>query len=153
MGYAFFNRAGSPACRCALARVTVNGKNLGIYSHVETVNKPLLRRGFGDDRGTLYEGTVTDFHEGWEGSFEKKVGKDRLGRPKNLNNSSRSFRVKSVATRSWGPRRSVVPGCQPASRHRNWPGWPTTGSPTAQAARPCKRSKRGSRHSEKLSPR
>ena len=82
MGYAFFNRAGSPACRCALARVTVNGKNLGIYSHVETVNKPLLRRGFGDDRGTLYEGTVTDFHEGWEGSFEKKVGKDRLGRPK-----------------------------------------------------------------------
>ncbi|HAB13628.1 MAG TPA: hypothetical protein DCE47_18270, partial [Planctomycetaceae bacterium] len=82
MGYAFFNRVGSPACRCALARVTVNGKNLGIYSHVETVNKPLLRRGFGDDRGTLYEGTVTDFHEGWEGSFEKKVGKDRLGRPK-----------------------------------------------------------------------
>mgnify|MGYP003307448277 FL=1 len=82
MGYAFFNRAGSPACRCALARVTVNGKNLGIYSHVETVHKPLLRRGFGDDRGTLYEGTVTDFHEGWEGSFEKKVGKDRRGRPR-----------------------------------------------------------------------
>ncbi len=82
MGYAFFNKAGSPASRCALARITVNGKNLGIYSHVETIHKPMLRRGFGDDRGTLYEGTVTDFHEGWEGSFEKKVGKDRIGRPK-----------------------------------------------------------------------
>ena len=34
LGYALFNTAGSPASRCAFAKVTVNGKNLGVYSHV-----------------------------------------------------------------------------------------------------------------------
>lgn len=80
MGYQFFNSAGSPAPRCSYAKVTVNGTNLGIYSHVETVRKPLLKRGFGTDAGTLYEGTVVDFFEGWEGSFENKVGDDNPGR-------------------------------------------------------------------------
>lgn len=80
MGYAFFNAAGAPAPRCAFAKVTVNGVNLGVYSHVETIRKPLIKREFGNDRGTLYEGTVVDFREGWEGSFEKKFGKDKRGR-------------------------------------------------------------------------
>ena len=84
MGYALFNKAGSPAPRCALARVTVNGKNLGIYSHVESYKKPLLERGFGDTGGTLYEGTVVDFNEQWEKSFELKRGEDTPGRAKIL---------------------------------------------------------------------
>ncbi len=82
MGYAGFNQAGSPAPRCAFAKVTVNGKNLGIYSHVESVRKPLLARGFGNDAGTLYEGTVVDFYEDWEGSLEHKRGDDKPGREK-----------------------------------------------------------------------
>ena len=82
MGYAVFNQAGSPAPRCAFAKVTVNGKNLGIYSHVESVRKPLLARGFGNDAGTLYEGTVVDFYEDWEGSLEHKRGDDKPGREK-----------------------------------------------------------------------
>ena len=82
MGYAIFNAAGSTAPRCAFAKVTVNGKNLGIYSHVESVRKPLLARGFGNDAGTLYEGTVVDFYEDWEGSLEHKRGDDKLGREK-----------------------------------------------------------------------
>ncbi len=82
MGYALFNAAGSPAPRCAFAKVTVNGKNLGIYSHVETVREPILARGFGNDAGTLYEGTVVDFFDGWAGSFENKVGNDEVGRKK-----------------------------------------------------------------------
>ena len=80
MGYALFNAAGSPAPRCALAKVTVNGKNLGVYTHVESVRKPLVKRRFGNSKGTLYEGTVVDFHEEWENSFEKKFGKDKPGR-------------------------------------------------------------------------
>ena len=82
MGYAVFNQAGSPAPRCAFAKVTVNGKNLGIYSHVESMRKPLLARGFGNDAGTLYEGTVVDFYEDWEGSLEHKRGDDKPGREK-----------------------------------------------------------------------
>ncbi|MCY3740848.1 MAG: CotH kinase family protein [Candidatus Poribacteria bacterium] len=82
MGYALFNAIGSPAPRGAYAKVTVNGKSLGIYSHVETVRKPLLKRAFGNDDGSLYEGTVVDFHEEWENSFEHKRGDDTLGREK-----------------------------------------------------------------------
>ena len=80
MGYALFNAIGSPAPRCAYAKVTVNGENLGIYSHVETVRKPLLKRAFGNSKGPLYEGTVVDFYEDWENSFEHKRGDDTQGR-------------------------------------------------------------------------
>ena len=82
MGYALFNAAGSPAPRCAYAKVTINGVNLGVYSHVETVRKSFLRRAFGTDDGTLYEGPYVDFHEGWLGSFEHKTGNDSPGREK-----------------------------------------------------------------------
>jgi len=86
MGYALFNAAGSPAPRCAFASVTVNGKHLGVYSHVESMRRPLFEREFGADkkcgRGVLYEGTVVDFHPGWEGSFEHKFGNDKCGREK-----------------------------------------------------------------------
>ena len=80
MGYALFNAIGSPAPRCAYAKVTVNGKSLGIYSHVESARKPMLKRAFGNDEGTLYEGTVVDFNKAWENSFEHKRGDDGLGR-------------------------------------------------------------------------
>ncbi len=80
MGYALFNAIGSPAPRCAYAKVIVNGENLGIYSHVETVRKPLLKRAFGNSKGPLYEGTVVDFYEDWENSFEHKRGDDERGR-------------------------------------------------------------------------
>ena len=82
LGYALFNAIGSPAPRCAYAKVTVNGKNLGIYSHVETMRKPILKRAFGDDDGTLYEGSVVDFYKDWENSFEHKRGDDKHGREK-----------------------------------------------------------------------
>ena len=80
MGYALFNAIGSPAPRCAYAKVTVNGENLGIYSHVETFRRPLLERAFGNSDGPLYEGTVVDFYEEWENSFEHKRGDDARGR-------------------------------------------------------------------------
>ena len=80
MGYALFNAIGSPAPRCAYAQVTVNGENLGIYSHVESMRNPLLKRAFGNDKGTVYEGTVVDFYKEWENSFEHKRGDDVRGR-------------------------------------------------------------------------
>jgi len=80
MGYALFNAAGSPASRCSLAKITVNGRELGIYQHVESIRKPMIKRLFGNDTGTLYEGTVVDFAEDWEGSFERKFGDDKHGR-------------------------------------------------------------------------
>ena len=79
LSYDLFDRAGAPGSRCGYARITVNGKNLGVYSHVESVRKQLLTREFGSAKGTLYEGTVVDFYEDWEGSFDRKTGKNKKG--------------------------------------------------------------------------
>ena len=80
IGYRLFNAAGSPAPRCAYANLTVNGQNLGIYTHVERIHRPLLKRSFGNDQGVLYEGTVVDFYSGWVDSFEHKFGSKKKGR-------------------------------------------------------------------------
>ncbi len=59
--YRLFRRAGNPAPRSNWAHVVVNGENLGIYSHVESIKKPFLKRAFADKSGNLYEGSLTDF--------------------------------------------------------------------------------------------
>ena len=82
LGYKMFREAGVPASRCSFVHLTVNGKDLGVYSHVESLKRPMIKREFGDDSGVLYEGTIVDFHEGWEQGFERKFGKDKKGRKK-----------------------------------------------------------------------
>jgi len=77
--YKIFNDAGSPAPRCSFARVTVNDRYLGIYSHVERMRGDFLKRGFGSAKGVLYEGTVVDFFPGWEKGFERKLGSESRG--------------------------------------------------------------------------
>ncbi len=75
IGYALFRDAGIPAPRCNFAHVTVNGTDMGVFAHVESVKKPYLRRHFSDDDGVLYEGTLSDFRDGWIGTFEQKTNK------------------------------------------------------------------------------
>lgn len=72
LGYRIFREAGVPACRCNLAHVTVNGESLGVYSHVESVRKPMLVDRFGKGGGALFEGTVADFYPGLTARFEGK---------------------------------------------------------------------------------
>ncbi|MGA1236558.1 MAG: CotH kinase family protein [Limisphaerales bacterium] len=78
--YALFNRAGVPAPRVSFARVTVNGKYLGVYSNVESVREPFLAEHFGDGTGEFYEGTLADFYpkalDGMEAK-NKRTEKDR----------------------------------------------------------------------------
>lgn len=71
--YALFAQAGLPAPRCNYARVTVNGRDLGVYVHVESIKKPLLKRAFGDDSGNHYEGALSDLTEEWVKSFQRKT--------------------------------------------------------------------------------
>lgn len=79
-----FNAAGIQAPRVGFARVSVNGADLGIYSHVESVEKPFLERRFGDSSGDLYEGTLADF-------FPKTIDKLEL-----KTNESASHREKAT---------------------------------------------------------
>ena len=71
-----FAAAGSPASRCNFATVSVNGKDLGLYVHVEEIKAPFLARHFATSEGNLYEGTVSDFTREFRGTIEKKTNED-----------------------------------------------------------------------------
>jgi len=71
LGYDLFRAAGIAAPRCSFAHVTVNEYDLGVYVNVEPVKKAFLRWAYnGDDEGDLYEGTVSDFREGFTRTFQ-----------------------------------------------------------------------------------
>jgi hypothetical protein len=76
ISFGLFEKAGFPAPRCNWAKVTVNGNYLGIYVHLDSIKKPFVRRHFGNDEGTLWEGTLSDFREGWMATFEQKTNKE-----------------------------------------------------------------------------
>ncbi len=75
MAYDLFRAAGLVAPRCNLAHVTVNGEDMGIYSNVESIKKPFLKRNYGDDDGNLYEAQVADFGTHLNDKFELKTNK------------------------------------------------------------------------------
>ncbi len=73
IGYQVFADAGVPAPRCNFAHVTVNGEDLGVYSHIEAVKKDFLRQHYNSADGDLYEGTLSDFRTDWMGTLESKT--------------------------------------------------------------------------------
>ena len=77
LSYRLFARAGLPAPRCNFATVRVNGEDLGLYVHVESIKIRFLERNFSDPTGNLYEGTISDFRPEWRGTFEKKTNEDQ----------------------------------------------------------------------------
>jgi len=74
LGYGLFADAGVPASRCSFAHITVNGVDLGLYVNVESIRRPYWEHHVGDDGGNHYEGTLSDFREGWTDTFEAKKG-------------------------------------------------------------------------------
>ena len=76
LSYRIFAVTGSPASRCNFATVSVNGKDLGLYVHVEEIKAPFLARHFDSADGNLYEGTVSDFTPDYRGTIEKKTNED-----------------------------------------------------------------------------
>ena len=79
LSYQVFAAAGLPSPRCNFATVSVNGKDLGLYVHVEEIKAPFLSRHFDSADGNLYEGTVSDFTAEYRGTFEKKTNEDAEG--------------------------------------------------------------------------
>ena len=76
LSYRVFAATGNPAPRCNFATVSVNGKDLGLYVHVEEMKAPFLSRHFESAEGNLYEGTVSDFTAVYRGTIEKKTNTD-----------------------------------------------------------------------------
>jgi hypothetical protein len=74
--YSFMSKAGGLAPRCNLARVVVNGEDLGVYANVESIRKPFLKRFFTQANGDLYESFLGDFTTNELHQIEHKWGKD-----------------------------------------------------------------------------
>ncbi len=72
LSYHLFAAAGVPAPRCNFARVKINGRDLGIYSHIDRIDDGFLDRHFGGHGGNLYEAAISDFRPGWVETFQKK---------------------------------------------------------------------------------
>ncbi len=72
LAYRVFEKAGLPVPYCNFAHLTVNGRDLGLYVHLESQDRRWIRRYFEKDEGDLWEGEMSDFREGWLGTFEKK---------------------------------------------------------------------------------
>ena len=77
--YQFMNDAGVYSPRSNLARIMVNGEDLGVYTHVESVRKPFIKRLFGKSKGDLWEGYAGDFTESEFGRIVHKWGEDDGG--------------------------------------------------------------------------
>jgi len=99
--YSLFNKAGIPAPRVSHVKVSVNEEYLGVYSHVESVRGPFIRKHFGDYSGELYEGTITDFYPKAVENIEAKNKQSKKQRTQakklaQLLESEESFDLKEV---------------------------------------------------------
>lgn len=77
LAYEVFRKAKLPSPRCNFARVNVNGEALGLYTHVESIRKPFLRRHFGQKIGDLFESQAADFVSDLILLWEPKLGKKK----------------------------------------------------------------------------
>jgi hypothetical protein len=73
LAYDMFRAAGVPAPRCNFAHVTLNGEDLGLFVHVESLDKEFLEKNFDDASGKMYEGTLSDFRPEYDGTFDLKT--------------------------------------------------------------------------------
>ena len=72
LAYRVFEKAGVPVPWCNFAHVTANGRDLGLYVNVESMDRHWVRRYFERDEGELWEGEWSDFDSTFLATFEKK---------------------------------------------------------------------------------
>lgn len=80
MAYDLYRAAGLIAPRCNLAHVVINNEDMGVYSHVESIKKPFLKRYYNDKSGNLYEAQVADIGRELNDRFELKTNKTENNR-------------------------------------------------------------------------
>jgi len=72
LAYPTFAAAGIVVPRCNFAHVEVNGVDLGIYVHVESIDHQLTKRRYAAGKGDLFEGSLSDFRTDWVDTFDIK---------------------------------------------------------------------------------
>ena len=75
VAYRVFREAGVPASRAHHTWLELNGQAYGLYTHVESANKTLIRAWY-DDSGTMWEFTGGEFESAYIDDFSQKFGED-----------------------------------------------------------------------------
>lgn len=84
VAYRMYREADIPAARATHAWMVVNGIDYGLYTHLETVDKTMMRRWFDNADGILWEQWDVDFYDeyipcpnpGEQACFELEYGTD-----------------------------------------------------------------------------
>ena len=109
LGFWIAREAGLAAPRTGWVQLQVNGEPFGLYTLVEAVGKPLLRRHFDDDSGPLYEGEYgCDVYPGDVWGMELDDGDD----------PDRAL-LRALATAAEGPIGPLLRGDQALLHERN----------------------------------
>lgn len=77
IGNECFRAAGLPAPWCGFARVSLNGRDLGLYVVTEGITQDFLERYFHNHSGNLYQGTIRDIDQ----ELDCNSGKALPGQP------------------------------------------------------------------------
>jgi spore coat protein H len=62
LGGAVYRAAGLVAPRVSVTRVSLNGRDLGLYTLIEGFDDGMMKNGFGDKDGVQYQGNFTDIN-------------------------------------------------------------------------------------------
>ncbi len=76
VAYRLYREAGVPAARAQHAQVVMNGESYGLYTHLETVDKRMMRQWFEDETGPLWEVWDVDFYDAYIPYFQLEYGED-----------------------------------------------------------------------------
>ncbi len=81
LAFQVFEAAGIPTPKCNFAHVKVNGKDLGIYVLVESIDEKFLQDRYNTSEGDFFEGTESDFRnvDGWIGRFGRQTNDNIAG--------------------------------------------------------------------------
>ena len=81
LAFQVFEAADIPTPKCKFAHVKVNGKDLGIYTLIQTIDEQFLQDQFNTDDGDFFEGTEADFRyeHGWIGRFGRQTNEGISG--------------------------------------------------------------------------
>ena len=75
LAFHLFRKARLAAPRTGFVSVALNGKTIGLYTWIESIDKSFLAKQFGDDGdGELYELTFADFNDKQKNQIEGKSG-------------------------------------------------------------------------------
>ena len=76
VAYLMYRKAGLAASRATHAWVVLNGEDYGLYTHLETVDRDMIKGWYDNTDGPLFEQWDVDYYDEYVDDFELEFGED-----------------------------------------------------------------------------